>query len=186
MTIQGEEPVSLYPPGFPQKVTTNQLTESFLEPTLVDSIPYSSPLTPRTTPEGCSASSDSSLNSHSSNLSNPQNQLDALRNPIPALRSLENTCSSVGSPCPSDSSGFCSLGSPSNGNRQQSFPSPPPQSSETMGYINTSDLPAINDFHLEKLHPAVTEFYNGTGFSSAQTFNVDNLDVDKLLQELVP
>ena len=170
ITSAGEEPVSLYPKNFPAKPPTPAVMDSFLEPTMVDDVPYSSPLLPSSQAGSTCNGSASSVSSSSSIQSSPK-------------RMRESLSSIVHSPSMSDSSGFCSVGSPDS--HSQPMYSPPTVSCDW----SVSAASPIQDYRpdLTAAHlPVITAGMGSRGcMFGAHPSHVFDLDVDRVLHDYV-
>ena len=167
ITTAGEEPVSLYPKNFPTKPPTPAVMDSFLEPTVLDDVPYSSPLLPNSSISSRSSCCNSSVQS----------------SPKQARESLS---SFVNSPSLSDSSGFCSVGSPDS--QGQPLCSPPTGSCEWTG--SDASPGHVQDYRPEITSAGVSVITAGIGPSRGCMFgmgsrHVFDLDVDRVLQDYV-
>ena len=169
VTSGGEEPVSLYPKNFPTKPPTPAVMDSFLEPTMLDDVPYSSPLLPSTSPGSignCNSSSASSIQA--------------------SPKRGESLSSVIHSPSFSDSSGFCSVGSPDS--QSQPVYSPPIVSCDW-------NAPDASPVHIQDYRPDLTSaslsvITSSIGSSRGCMFGVHSshvfdLDVDRVLQDYV-
>ena len=169
ITSGGEEPVSLYPKNFPAKPSTPAMMDSFLEPTMLDDVPYSSPILP-------SSHAGSTCNSNGSSVSSIQSSPRQVRESLSSL---------VHSPSMSDSSGFCSVGSPDS--QSQPVYSPPTLSCDWS--VSAASPVGCKDYRPDLTSASFPVISAGMGsrgcMFGVHSSHVFDLDVDRVLHDYV-